>query len=213
LKSVFNFNNEVFTYEINDLISNFKYGDMEISNKDKLVIYDYTTLNDGNNEIYKKIINNFITLIEYLNKAKNEDNNIITENTKIYEIDIVKNGKNIEKDFQDIFKDQNDLIVSKIPNLFKYYLNIIFRYIKKDIEKYQEKKEIKKPEDKKEENKKEKQNISLDEETIQKLDKIFEEKDMIIQKDSLASAIRLFISLVLYREEERLYCQNKYFHY
>ena len=199
----FNFNNEAFTYEINDLISNFKYGDMEISNKDKLVIYDYITLNDGNNEIYKKIINNFITLIEYLNKAKNEDNNIITENTKIYEIDIVKNGKNIEKDFQDIFKDQNDLIVSKIPNLFKYYLNIIFRYIKKDIEKYQEKKEIKKPEDKKEKNKKEKQNISLDEETIQKLDKIFEEKDMIIQKDSLASAIRLFISLVLYREEEK----------
>ena len=158
------------------------------------------------------IINDFITLIKYLNKIK--DNNIINENTKISEIEIVKTKKNISKDFQDIFinnndkdnnnKGNNDLIVNKIPNMFDYYLKIIFKYIKKDIEKYQEKKEDKNEGDKKKENdKKEKSKFYFDEITIKKLDEIFEKKDMIIKKESLATAIRLFISIVLYREKEK----------
>ena len=56
---------------------------------------------------------------------------------------------------------------------------MIFKYVKKDIEKHQEKKEINK----------------------QKIDEIFK-KDMVIQKGDLASAIRLFITLVLFREKE-----------
>ena len=210
----FNYNNEVFSNEINDLICNFKYGNMKINLgiDDKIVIYNYIIDNDGNNERYKNIINNFITLIKYINKLK--DNNEINENTKINEIEIIKNQKNISKDFQDIFKDKNDignndLIISKIPNLFDYYLKLIFKYIKKDIEKYQEKKD-KKENSKNEgetyginiEDKKEKK-FYLDEKIMQKLDKFFKEKDLIITKESLASAIRLFISLILFREEEK----------
>ena len=246
----FNYNNEVFSNKIDDLICNFKYGDMKIGLgiDDKVTIYNYIIDNDGNNEKYKIIINNFITLIEYLNKLK--ENNEINENTKINEIDIIKNQKNISKDFQDIFKDKNDkgnndLIISKIPNLFDYYLKLIFKYIKKDIEKYQEKIENKKERDEKKkkykvgdtkeessddkeninesdekkkkykegdtkeesdndkEEIKEKQKFNLDEKIIQKLNNIFEEKEMIITKESLALAIRLFINLVLYRDKDK----------
>ena len=232
----FIYNNEVFSNEINDLICNFKYGDMKanLSIDDKVIIYNYIIHNDDNKDKYIIIIDNFITLIEYLNKIK--DNNEINENTKISEIEIIKKEKNISKDFHNLFEDKNDkdnndknnndidnnykdnndkdrndegrndLVVNKIPNLFDYYLKIIFKYIKRNIEKYQEKKEkegdIKKENDnvKMEE---EKPKFNLDEKIIKNLNNIFAEKDMIITKESLASAIRLFISLVLYREKEK----------
>ena len=88
--------------------------------------------------------------------------------------------------------------------MFDYYLKIIFKYIKINIKDYQEKKEkVKKEELTKKENKnakKEEEKPKLDEAII---NKIFEKKDFIITKESLASAIRLFISLVLYREKEK----------
>ena len=206
----FSFNNEVFSHEINDLIYNFKYGNKKISIDDKFIFYNYITLNDGNDNKYRVIIDNFVTLIEYLNKLKKDENNTINEFTKIFEIEIVKNEKNIDKDFLGIFNGKEDLVVNKILGMFEYYLKIIFNYIKKDIEKYQEKKEYKKEEDKKAKsikNKNEKEveqpKIYLDEKTLENIEKIFEAKDMIIQKEALASAIRLFISLVLYREKEK----------
>ena len=204
---LFDYNNEVFSNEINDLISNFKYPDRQnLSIDDKVILYNYIFNNPGNDAKYQSIINNFITLIEYINK--NKDNKINKE-TKISQIEIVQKGQNISVDFQSIFKpDDNkdekekadnkkdkkdkkdDLIVNKLPNMLNYFLEIIFKYIKKDIEKYQQKKEDKKEKD------------NLDEELIKNLDKIFNKNDMVIKKESLASAIRIFISLVLYREKE-----------
>ncbi len=151
-----------------------------------------------------------MTLIEYLNKIKKDENNTINGNTKIYEIDIVKNLGNISIDFQNIFNNKDDLIVNKIPNMFDYYLKLIFKYIKKDIEKYQEKKENKKEVDENKmshseikENEEKEKIFFLDEKIIQKLDEIFKKSETIIKKETLATAIRLFISLVLYREEEK----------
>ena len=210
----FSYDNEVFANEIRDLIKNFKYGDTKISITDKVVFYNYIIDNNGNNDKYRIIINNFITLIEYLNKIKKEENNTITGSTKICDIDIVKNQKNISEEFSNIFKNNDDLIVNKIPNMFDYYLKIIFKYIKKDIEKYQE---ITKSTAQNKENSIEAKGevkIYLDEKITKKLDEIFANKDVIIKKESLASAIRLFISLVLYREEEkdkdkRIKCNRK----
>ena len=232
----FSYNNEVFSNEISDLISNFKYGDIKtsLSIDDKYIIYNYIVIeNDGNKDKCIAIIDDFINLIQYLNKIK--ENNKINENTKISEIEIIQKEKNIFNYLHNIFKDKNDsndkdkndndnsdkdnndkgnkvkgsndLTVDKIPSLFDYYLKIIFKYIKMNIENYQEKKE----KDKKEEDtKKEDENVNkeekkpkLDEEIIKKLNYIFEKKDLIITKESLASAIRLFISLVLYREKEK----------
>ena len=77
-----------------------------------------------------------------------------------------------------LFGDAN-FNVSKITNIFTIFLELIFKYVKKDIAKYQE------------ENKEEKMAYN------------FDDKDMIIKKSNLASAIRLFITLVLYREEDK----------
>jgi len=193
--TVFNFNNEVFSYEITDLITNFEYENIPINIDDKEVIYRFIKDNDGNNDKYKIIINNFITLIEYLNKESKNQNDKINANTKICDIEIVKNLKNISNDFKYIFLDKNkdnseekdkneqkpnlNLNIGKITNIFKYFLDLIFKYVKKDIIKYQIK-----PEDKK---------------SVYKL----EDKDMVIKKVYLSNAIRIFITLVLYREKEK----------
>ena len=192
----FNFNNEVFSHEIADLITNFDYEKIPINIDDKEVIYSFINNNKGNNDKYKTIINNFITLIEYLNKESKDQNNNINSNTKICDIEIVEKLKSISADFKRIFLDQeqdnadqknnNDpnvkpkanLNVGKITNIFNYFLELIFKYVKEDIRKYQEKNKNK--------------------ESAYKL----EVKDMIIKKADLASAIRIFITLVLYREKE-----------
>ena len=121
----FSFNNEVFSNEISDIRSNFKYETIDINIDDKVVIYKFINKFAGNNEKYKEIINNFITLIEYLNKMKKEKDNKINESTKICDIEIVKNLKNISKDFREIFQDKKqekdnssaNLNVSKIINI------------------------------------------------------------------------------------------------
>jgi len=219
----FIFNNEVFSYEITDLISNFDYDKMPINLDDKEVIYNFINKNAGNLEKYKNMINNFISLIEYLNKASKDKNDKINGITKISDIEIVKNLKNISKDFKELFqvKQQNNqdknnsnanLNVSKITNIFDYFLKLIFKYVRKDIEKHQEKKEqgkndIEKHQEKKEQGKNDvgqkekKQNYYLDENLIKSLDEIFE-KDMVIKKGDLSTAIRIFITLVLFREKE-----------
>ena len=129
---VFNFNNEVISNEINDLISNFKYEKMDVDDDDKEIIYNFIIENDGNNEKYRTIINDFITLIEHLNKT-NKDENKINETAKICEIEIVKNLKNISKDFREIFEEKNtqnvNLILNKLTNIFDYYLKLIFSYV------------------------------------------------------------------------------------
>jgi len=62
----FNFNNEVFNFEIGDLISTFAYEKMDINLDDKVVIYKFIEeVNGGNNYKYKKIIKDFITLTDF----------------------------------------------------------------------------------------------------------------------------------------------------
>ena len=206
----FSYNNEVFDNQIDDLITNFKYNITDINIDDKVIIYNFIKekISANNNKI-RNIINNFITLIEYLNKMNKEENNKITEEMKIYEIDIIKSKKNISEDFQILFKDKHDLTVGKITNIFDYYLKLIFKYVKEDIEKYQDKYDVTKNlniNDKKNKNMDEKvveEKPKLDKEIVNILDKIFKSEDFIIKREELSDAIRKFITLVLYREKEK----------
>ena len=176
----FNFNNEVFSHEITDLISNFNFDKIPINDDERVLIYEYTNDNAGSLEKYKTMINNFITLIEDLNKANKDENNKISGSTKISDIDIIKNSKNISNDFKELFQDKKqnnqdknnsnissniNLNVSKITNIFDYFLKLIFKYVKEDIEKYQEQKD------------------SLDKKLIELLDEIFKKNDMAIKKE------------------------------
>ena len=118
-------------------------------------------INISNNNNNINVLSNF----NVKNKKQDKKNVKTKKNVK---------GKKNEKD--NIFGDAN-FIVSKITNVFAYFLELIFKYVKIDIEKYQE------------ENQEKKSMYN------------FDDKDMIIKKSDLAKAIRLFITLVLYREE------------
>ena len=98
--------------------------------------------------------------------------------------------------------------MKKITKLYDYYLKLIFKYVKKDIENYQEKKEIEeknKNKEKKEEREK-KIIFNLEDKTLKKLDEYFTKEDLTISKESLSEALRLFMTIVLYREK---YKENK----
>jgi len=208
----FKYKDEEFSYQLNDLITNFesKYNTQDIDNNDKLVIYDFIITYDGNNIKYKNIINDFEISIDYLYKIKTDENEKIKidENTKIYEV--VENLKSVTDDFKKIFKEKNNLIVRKISKIYDYYLKLLFKYVKKDLENYQEKKVIEdnkidstKPDKEKKAEKEEKPKYNLDDKTIKKLDEIFSKEDLTITKESLAEALRLFMSIILYREKEK----------
>ena len=231
---LFKYNDEIFSNEINDLITNFesKYNISDIDRNDKLIFYEYAIKTyEGNNDRYKSVLNDFITVIEYLYRIKIDDNNKIdiNEDTKICEI--VKNINGINKEFIELFNDKNEINVKKISNCFDYYLKLIFKYIIEDIKEYQEiktendkskskiikeakeYKESKKTEEKKDKDEfklkhrkdEEKNPINnLDDKTIKKLDDLFKKEDNIITKESLRIAIRLFISIILYREKDKV---------
>ena len=210
----FKYKGEEFTNQINDVITNFerKYNFQEIDDNDKLIIYDYVITYNGNNNKYKSLINDFVLLIEYLTKNKNDKNEIIKidENTKIY--DVLLNLKGISNDFIIIFKNKNDLIVKKVSKIYDYYLKLIFKYVKKEIEKYQDKKEIEEEKKNEEKNTKEKTNkdkkdakpkFNLDDKTIKKLNDYFSKEDLTITKEYLLEALRLLMTIILYREEDK----------
>ena len=133
----FKYKNKEFSYKINDLITNFEsiYNIKNFDEIDQIIIYDFIINNKGNDELYKKVINNFFILLEYLYKIKKRENkNVkIDENTKIYEI--FGNLKGIAEEFKDIFKGKNGLTIIKISKIYDYYLKLVFKYVKKDLEK------------------------------------------------------------------------------
>ena len=100
-----------------------------------------------------------------------------------------------------MFKKKNDLTVNKISNIYDFYLKLIFKYVKEDIAQYQEK--IPDNDNKDGKNGKQQNQKYFNEKIIQKLDEIFNKKDLIITKNLLATALRLFISIVLYREKDK----------
>ena len=187
----FKYKDDIFSASIDDLITTFesKYKTSDLTIEDKVVIYDY--INDYPDDYgkYKEAMGNFITLIEDSIKMKDEGNSKVNGDTNIY--DIVNNIKVIKDDFKEIFKDKKNLSLKKLTNIYDYYLKLIFKYIKEDIQQYQKEKD-------------EKKNPNyFGEEIIKKFEEIFLQKDLYIDKESLASAIRLFISVVLFREEDK----------
>ena len=198
----FKYKNEIFKNSVNDLIITFesKYKIADINNEDKAIIYEYIKEYPYDHEKYQIIIDNFIIFIKHLIKIKEEENNKINEKTKIFEI--IDNVGGIDEDFKKIFKDKNDLTVNKISNIYDYYLQLIFKYVKEDIIQYQEKMPN---EDNKDSKDGQQQNQTyFSEKIIQKLGGILNKKDdIVITKNLLATALRLFITIVLYREKDK----------
>ena len=190
----FSYNNYIFDYQLNNLITTFKknYKDKDISFDDKEIINNFIKENEGNLDKYLQIINDFMTLMEYLNeikKNKKENDMNIKGSSKIY--DILKNiNSNVSNEFLTIF-DAKTITVHKIANIFNYYLLLIFNDIKAEIKNYQEKAEFEIENE-----------FQLDEESLHRLNEYFQ-KEVVVNKEELKNAIRIFITLVLFREKDK----------
>ena len=186
----FIYNSEVFSNQVSDLISMFKknYNHKIIALHDKLIIYKFYKDNKNNSYLIKRIINDFIELIKYLNDrrkgnndkdSKKENDFNITEDTKIYEI--INNLKDkFSNNFIKIFEKQDSLTVEKAFEIFSYYLKLIFEVVMDELKDYQN---------------------DLNKELVSNHFK--NEKSHLINKKDFATAIRLFTTLVLFLEGDK----------
>ena len=178
----FVYNNEVFSNRITNIITLLreKYK-KEMTIYDKVTLYKFCTGNKNQN-LFKNILNDFISLIKFLNSK--DKGNEVKEEAKIYEV--IKDIKDsTSKDFIKLFEQQNELTIGKLPEIFDYYLKLIFEDIVKEIKKYQV-------------------NIDKNSKAKEEINKYYKKgENHHISKLDLAYAIRLFISLVLFTEEEK----------
>ena len=134
-------------------------------------------------------------LIKYLNDIKRnivENDNNVKGSTKIHDILKNINHENISNEFLTIFDEKKNLSVNKVSEIFNYYLSLIFEDIKEEISNFQETTEF----DLDKEN-------ELNEKSRLQLNEYFE-KQTFISKDELENAIKLFITLVLFREKDKI---------
>ena len=194
----FIYNNELFNNKVTDIITTFKtYGCKKISIEDKVIIYKFCLGTINNFNLYKSIIKGFIKLINFLNdKGKeNIDEKDIKykEDTKIK--DVLEEMKDSDlDDLKLLFGNNEGFTIGKLVNIFDYYLRAIYENISSDIKKYQDK--------------------ELDNSRKEIIDKYFgsdsksskekgDKSDYIIKKNDFAYALRLFISLVLFLEDDK----------
>ena len=167
--------------------------------KDKKALDKLFKKNEINKIKCKYLINDFITLLQFLNDLKKDRKDTdLTEESHISEaLELIK--ENVSEDFFLIFNNkkskENELVIKKTIEIFKYFLKIIYTSIKEDIKTYQEELED------------EVEDLYDDKffelkDKKEKLDDYFNKKNLITKKD-LASAIQLFISLSLFREKDK----------
>ena len=170
--------NETFQNEISGLISTFedKYTEEELIINNKVDLYKYTKEKKGNIISIKNAINKFIYLFNHLIKSKNKEEGI-SEESNIS--DVIKDD-DYYKELKAFFAENKSFIVAKLPKIFEYYLILIFEDVKNEIEEYQEEKS-----------------------EISKQIENYNEEKHIIKKEDFAKAIRLFITLVLFLEEDK----------
>ena len=174
----FVYNDEVFNNQVNNSMTLLREKYItSITLYDKVTIYKFC---EGNKNIhlYKNIINDFVTLMKLLN-SKNKENEVNGE-SKIYEVlNDVKDT--CSKEFIKLFEQQNELTIGKLPEIFDYYLRVIFEEVNKEMRKYQ---------------------TNLDKSSKDLINNFYKDKQLINKKD-YAYAIRLFITLILLPEEDK----------
>ena len=190
----------VYNYTIFDnqakeanIIATFKknYKAKELSSEEKIFIINFIKGNKDDLDKCKNIIKDFMSLIEHLNnikKNKQENDSVVKGHTKI--VDILKNFDfNTSNEFLTIFDEKNKFTINKVFEIFYNYLLIIFDEIKGEIRNYQENIEVS-------------SENQLNEKSMEKLDEFFQKQNLINPED-LEIAIKLFITLVLFREKDK----------
>ena len=188
----FSYNDELFSNEVNDLITSFNnnYKAVEIDKDDKEVLEKNFKENEINKIKCECLFDDFITLLQNLNDLKEYDKDTdISEDSHISKVlESIKDK--VSADFLLLLDDkENKLIIKKTSGIFKYFLQLIYKYVKEEIKDYQENLE----DDDRKNDLEDKKN---------KLDKYFNKKPLITKQD-FASTVRLFMTLVLFREKDK----------
>jgi hypothetical protein len=181
----FIYNNELFSVHLTSLTTSFKerYIYTDITIFDKVVLYKFSEENKANINLSKNMVNDFVTLLKYLNGQRKEKNkeSEIKEEDKI-SILIENNLKDsVKPEFIQIFKNNDGLTVNKASSIFNYYLKTVFENIKTELDKYQEK---------------------LSDTSKETINNYYKKEDPINKKD-IAYAIRIFATLVLSQEKDK----------
>jgi hypothetical protein len=183
---VFVFNNEVFSVQLTGFTSLFNalYKSENIDINDKVEIFQFADDNKYDINLCTNIVNDFVTLIKYLNNKRRENNaeSNIDEKNKIYDIIENKLKSSVSDNFIKIFENNNGLIVSKANSILDYYLKIITENIMNELSEYNE---------------------SLNDDLINSIDNYFAKNESIITKKNFAYAIRIFTSFVLLQEKDK----------
>ena len=184
--SEFIYNNEVFANQVTNLITLFqkRYNTKNIGIFDKVAIYKFYEDNKNNSPLCKNMINDFIELIKHLNDKRKENAKIndinIKEETKIYEV-VEKLNDTFSNNFIKIFEKNDGLTIDKTVEIFLYYLKLNFDLIKEELKNYQN---------------------ELNDKSKELINNYYQKEHLISKKD-FTCAIRLFISLVLFLEEDK----------
>jgi hypothetical protein len=163
-----------------------RYSEEGISIFDKVDIYKFFNENKENLNLSKNMVNDFVTLIKYLNNKRKEKSKEyeIKEEDKI--VDVINNNlkNSVKPEFIELFKDKDGLTVNKAANIFNYYMKTIFENIKTELDKYKEK---------------------LSNDSKKTITEYYDKdsKKIIIGKKDLACSIRLFATLVLSQEKDK----------
>ena len=184
----FIYNNEVFSNQLSDFMTLFKkrYNCKNLNIHDKVDLYKFYETSKNSLNLCKNMIDDFITLIKFLNNQRKEGNtkqNNITEESKIYEL-IDKIKDNVSDNFIKIFENNDSFTIDKTTEIFDFYLKLIYEDVKKELENYQ---------------------VELSNNSKDLLNKYYqkEQTKQLISKKDFAYAIRLFITLILFPEEDK----------
>jgi len=191
--SEFSYRNKIFSSQVSNLITLLKkrYNTKNLFINDKVAIYKFYNDIKNNSLFCKNIIKDFIELIKYLNEIKNENNDKakemnkikdidIKEETKIYEV-VIKLKDTFSINFIKLFENNDGLTIDKTPEIFLYYLKLIFELVKDNLKDYQN---------------------ELDNKSKELIKDYYKNEHLITKKD-FSCAIRLFTTLVLFFEEDK----------
>ena len=186
--TTFIYNNEAFSNKLTNINTLFKlrYTYKDINLRDKVDVYKFSKENKNNINILKNVINDFITLLKFLNNKRKEGNNIendISEESKIYEV-IDKIKDQFSPYFIKIFENNDGLTIDKTSSIFDFYLKLVYENAMKEIKDYQ---------------------VDLDDESIKVINEYYQQdqKKLLISKKDFSCALRLFITLILLPEEDK----------
>ena len=173
----FVYKNEDISFGNINLLTSFKKKykvEEELSIENKKDLYQFYISNKGNTNLYLNFIGNFINLFVYLNNKKE-----ISGEQKLKEVFIsIEKERKFSDNFKLLFNDS--FTVNKLFNAFEYYLILIFEIIKETMKNYQ---------------------IDLSEKSKKEIESYLKQ-DHFIKKENLSKAIRLFVTLYLYKEDK-----------